>query len=412
MVLPINYLIQAGNNLLDTSIGISGLVSHGPSGGDAAWALTEVSLPAFLRPSVPSAPSKVFKLQVTVAPTLAASYQLDWTINTIPNMLGYVWFVGRGENLSIDQGGTFFLSENGTFSNYYTANIGYAVSAGDESVWRFLPRLRSAFSVSGGAPNPALTFTRARIRLNAAVGTTPTYYICPVWANVASKPIVTFSFDDRNTNDFINAYPYLNARGLVGSLCLTSSLGTLEPGNIRTMQQSGWSMHNHSDSHPDFALLTAQQIRAEVTACQSYLHREHLDSGPSAMVLPFGSRSSLVDEIVREFYPYTFLANGTNAPMTLWDGAIEAARVPRVVMDTPTPAATIIANVNTAVNVGQSFNLYGHDVTAGAGAGKTDLATFQSVVDHITKLRDANVVQVRTLESLITGLQSPRIARL
>lgn len=411
-VLPLNYSVQTGQALADTSTGIAGLVSSGVSGGDAVWSLSEVTTASFLRPLTPTAPTKVLKLMVTTPGTVNSTYQMDWTVSIVPRLLSQVWVIGRGENLGGgDHSGVAFLSEDGTFANYWTWNFGYSTSSGDESVWRYLQRNKTAFSVGAGAPNANNTFTRLRLRLGANAGTSPTYYICPTWVNVYSKPVLTIGFDDRNLTDYTNAYAYMQPRNLPGYCALTSGIGTNTVPNLLTMQDNGWSMHNHSHSHPDFTTLNAGQMRSEVEQCRDYLSQNGLNTGTLAFVYPFGSRNALSDSVLSSYYRYTMLANSASADQVHWDGMAEPLRVTRAVFDTPTSAATMIANINAAVARGNAMNLYGHDVTAGAGAGKTDLTVFQTVMDHVYRLRNGNVVQVRNLQEMITGLTYPRFVR-
>ena len=80
-------------------------------------------------------------------------------------------------------------------------------------------------------------------------------------------------------------------------------------------------------------------------------------------------------------------------------------------MDMPVSSATLIANINNAVNTGHSMNLYGHVVAAGAPTGQTDLTVFQTVCNHIMRLRDSNVIQQRNLETMLAGLNYPRRLR-
>lgn len=406
--LPKNYQTIAGTRIIDTSTGTAGITVSGVETGSATWSVSEITTPYYLRPRLPTPPTKVIKLTATSA--VGGSYRMEWTVSVKPRDIGHFWFLVFAENLGgVTNNASILFSDTGSYTNRYS--FGYNFTSIDEGVWRDVHIPFSLLSVAAGSPDPNATFTRLRLVFGAASTKTPTYYVCPVWVNRASKPVFTFSFDDKATEDFTNAYAYMQPRGLVGSLAITSGSGALSVANMQTMQSNGWSIHNHTHTHPSMPSLTEAQMVTEIETCQQYMIRNGLNSGPSAFVYPFGTADAASNAVVNRYYPYSFLANSATARQPLFDGIQNPNRILRATMDMPVSSATLIANINNAVNTGHSMNLYGHVVAAGAPTGQIDLTVFQAVCNHIMRLRDSNVIQQRNLETMLAGLNYPRRLR-
>lgn len=406
--LPRNYAVSAGTQLTDTSTGTAGLAVSGLEAGSATWSLSEVTTPSYLRPRLPSQPSRVLKLQATSA--VGGSYKTEWAVSVKPKDISHFWFLVFAENLAgLTNNASILFSDTGAYANRYS--YGYSFTADNEGLWRDVRIPFSALSVAGGAPDVNATFTRLRLVFGAAVGAMPTYYICPVWINRASKPVFTLSFDDKDANDYTNAYAYMQPRGIPGSLAITSGSGTLSVANMQTMQTNGWSIHNHTHSHPSLPSLTDAQIADELGTCRDYMAANGINSGRSAMVFPFGATDARVNAVVAQYYPYAFITGSASAINPLFDGIQNPYFTSRSVMDVPTTANQLTTNIASAINQGVGMNLFGHSVRSGAGTGFTDLATLQTVVNVLTRLRDANVIDIRNMEDMLTGLVNPRRRR-
>jgi hypothetical protein len=299
---PQNYLLSNGTVAVDTSTGIAGISTTAVQSGDGVWEVSEVTDTDFLWPHAPEDPTKILKIQCTQAPTIASTFYLQWVVSVIPSSTHNFLVIRRGDNLnSTTQASALFLAETAAFSKYYEWNIVNSPSAGYESRWYPQVLLMSSPASTSGTPVPTNEHTRMRVRFSASVGATPTYYLCPIRANTIAKTQVVITFDDAKTTDYTTAFPYMQDRGLVGSIAVNSGVAEMSVAQMLEMQAAGWSMHNHTATHANLTLLSAAGMRSELELCRSFLQSNGLNSGPSAMILPFGARDTAVDAVVHEY---------------------------------------------------------------------------------------------------------------
>lgn len=412
--LPQNYLLSHGTAVVDTSLGVAGIASQAVNAGDATWVVEEVTDDAYLWPRTSLKPSKVLRVRVATPGTVTSSYDINWTVSIVPNVTHNLSVIFRGENLgTVSQGVVIFLAQDATLARYYQWNN---VQRGfDEAkIWKPQTLLISSPSqTSGTPPTPTTTHTVIKMRCAANAGESPSYYICPVYANVQAKPQITVVLDDGYSTDYTAAYPYMQARGIVGSCAvdMTGSPNMTVP-QMLEMQAAGWSMHNHTANHTNLSTITAAEIRVELETCRSYLRTNGLDSGRSVFVLPFGSRNATVDATVAEYYPYTAVSDaGEYNGTPIWFGFPNPSQIDRVSMDVPTSSSTTIGRINAAVARGNSMIVYGHNPTTGAVSGNLDVDTFKPIMDHLYRLKSVGAVGNPNLEQLFTRRENPRRMR-
>lgn len=423
--LPQNYQTQSGTKLLNTNAGLGGITSQSSDLGDAVWAVSEVTDTNFLRPFFPEAPTKVYKLQVTTPGTVDSRYQLNFATSINPQRFNQLYILGKVVNNGGQaNSGTLFLTDGAGFANYYSWDFGY--QALDEGNWRYKYFARTSPSTTVGSPATQPVLNYLRYRVGAKAGTSPTYYICPVYVNTFAKPQIVFTFDDGNQQDYDNAYPYMLARGVTGSIQVagesgSSALGSpglappsvgLSLANLQTMIDNGWSAHNHTATHPDLTTLTEGQIREEFRKCRSWLQANRIPVSPYAMVYPFGARNSTVDAVAAEFVQYGFQSGGdaTNG-FPYQFGVMEPFKMERVSLDTPITLSTVISNLANSISRGNSVIYKIHRPEVGAVTGTTELSNLQAVVRAAVKYRDANVAQICNLDEFFTRMSYPHFVR-
>lgn len=410
--LPQNYLLANGTVAVDTSNGTAGIASQGVNTGDAVWAVSEVTDEQYLWPKNPNKPTKGIKVQCITPGSVNSSYRFDYVVAVTPNSTHNLSYFTRGENIAAGgQTGTIRLGETSAFAKYYEWNVPYSTSAGYESKWfpRVLP-MASPFTTSG-TPDPSVSHVRLRIIVGASAGNAPTYYFGSIRKDTIAQPQVVIVLDDGNTTDYTSAFPYMQARGLVGSCAIDTVGSNMTVAQMLEMQNAGWSMHNHTATHANLSLLNASQIRTELETCRGYLHSNGLDSGRNVFVLPYGARNATVDSTVAEYYPYSVFSAGEIVGFPIWPGIPTPSQIDRIAMDAPVSSSTIIGYINSAVARGNSIIIYGHNVTPSAISGECDEATFKTIIDHVYRLVHANVVGNPNLENLFVRMTAPRRRR-
>lgn len=129
--------------------------------------------------------------------------------------------------------------------------------------------------------------------------------------DLPAAPGVVFQFDDARLDTYTTAFPVLNARGMVGSIPVpTSLLGTAGPPQKMTLAQLqelcntyGWEAVSHSKTHPQLDTLTAAQVDTELDDAYTYLLANGLSPlGARHVVYPGGLWNTTVyDETTRRF---------------------------------------------------------------------------------------------------------------
>lgn len=409
--LPQNYLLSNGTLAVDTSTGTTGIDAQATQTGDAVWAVDEITDESFLWPKNPATPSKIIRVRVTTPGTVSSSYYVQWATSLVPNNTNNINIILRADNLNSEvHNAVFFVAEDATFAKYYQWNISISPSLRESRWWPQTFPMSSRDS-TGGSPVGTNTHTRMRFRLFSNAGTSPTFYICPVYVNTVAKPQVVITLDDAHPTDYTTAFPYMHARGIVGSCAIDLTSTSMTVAAMLEMQAAGWSMHNHTATHANLSLLGAAAIRTEVETCRDYLRANGLDSGRSVMVLPFGARNATVDSVVAEYYPYAASTLEGTSGFPIWPGILEPRRIERISIDVPVTSSTIIGYINAAVARGNSIILYGHNVTTSAISGNTDVDTFKPIIDHVYRLHAGGVVGNPNLEDLFTQRTNPRRRR-
>ena len=403
--LPINYRHSTGGILADTQLGLSGITGHQVHSGNGTWAASEVTDPTYLRPS---GVTKVFKADCTVGGSGATAYRFEFTINrAVADISQWNWpiyYTGQtGASAS------FFLAQEAGFANYY--NFAFASVGLTPDRWSYMTQARTSPDATTGSPNPANPFVRVRAIVTLGAGVTGTFYVGPINYNWRSQPQVVFTFDDGDETFYTEAFAYMQPRGIPGSVALNrEGSGTpLSAAQIQEMKAAGWSFHNHSDTHVDLATLTDAQIEAQVRGAIDYWSGQGITLDPHTFILPYGSRNALVDTVLARRYRYSLLASGASFPV--WDGVQDPYKIFRQVIDVPTSTATTIGALNTAQARGNALIYFGHKLATGASTGHTEIANFKTLVDEVYRRKEANMIQVRSLAGLWTGLTNPRKLR-
>lgn len=404
--LPTNYHITTGAILADTQLGLSGITGHQRHSGDGTWTASEVTDSAYLRPD---GVTKIFKADCTVAGSGTTAYRFEFTINRAVSDI-YQWHWPIYYTGQTGASANFFLSQEAGFSNYY--NYAFASVGLTPDRWTYLAQRRPHPDVTTGSPNPANAFVRVRAVVTLGAGVTGTFYVGPICYGWYSKPQIVFTFDDGDETFYTEAFAYMQPRGIVGSVALNQSgSGTpLSVAQIQEMQEAGWSFHSHGNNHTDMTTMTEAELVDQVEDCTRYWAGRGITLDPVSFILPYGARNTLVDSVLARYYQYSLLASGVSFPV--WDGIRDPFKVFRQVIDVPTSTATTIAAMNTAQQHGNALIYMGHKLANSAVSGHTEIANFKTLVDEVYRRKEANLVQVRNLADLFTGLTHPRRKRL
>lgn len=388
--------------------------SRGVNFGDAVWDVSEETTAAWLRPRNMTA--SMLRAQVTTPGSIASAYRFDWTINqtglSIRQLDLPIRLISKSNNASI--GVNMLLAETAAFSDYYAYNssslILVATPIIDRS--RYVTALRHVPSATIGSPAITNTMTRLRVQITINAGEAVDIVIGPPLVNAYTKPMVSFSFDDTNLNDYTYAYLYMKDRGVKGSSCVNTAFGTLPRTTMKEMSDSGmWSIHNHTAQHLNLTTLSSQQIDTEILGCRDFIAHGGMPKG-ALFVPPFGATNDIAEERIHQIYKYTALAGGAHFGFRTFDDLPDDMYIERVNADSAVPFATLLTRLDNAVAYGNTINFYGHNPNPSPSqGGHTDSDDLHALVDIVARYNQSKILDSVTLEESVKRLEGGRYLR-
>lgn len=106
--------------------------------------------------------------------------------------------------------------------------------------------------------------------------------------------IILFTFDDGLVSTYAEAFPVLDAAGIMGTVYINSSTigtdGYLTEEQLIDLDAAGWDVGNHTATHQKLGLLATQaEQEAEIAACRDYLDGLGLTRASHHLAFPNGS---------------------------------------------------------------------------------------------------------------------------
>lgn len=110
--------------------------------------------------------------------------------------------------------------------------------------------------------------------------------------DIRKKPLVAVTLDDNFSTDYNTVFPELQSRGIKATSYVIGSRvgdsGRLTWEQIHELKNAGWTIGCHSNTHPQFANLTDQEIKDELQAVDDAFLANGL-AKPRHHSLPYGS---------------------------------------------------------------------------------------------------------------------------
>jgi peptidoglycan-N-acetylglucosamine deacetylase len=141
------------------------------------------------------------------------------------------------------------------------------------------------------------------------------------------KPIpdglVLLSFDDGNKSDLTNVAPVLREYGFGATFFITEGLGFLDGADggsylswddVRSLQEPGFEIENHTGSHPDMTRVPVEQLPGELTHIQDRC-LEHGIPAPITFCYPsFQNNRAVVDALAAQGFVFARRGAGPEYP--------------------------------------------------------------------------------------------------
>lgn len=172
--------------------------------------------------------------------------------------------------------GTFFLSNDTGFSNYFQAD--YLLRPG----WNRVRLSRSDFSVAAGTPSFDTDMSRVQFSIAATASQVTTAYFSNLRTGGWSRPQVVIMFDDGWQSVLDTAKPLMDTYGIPGTVAVIEDFvgdaGYMSEANLQTLHAAGWGMVNHSWKHgegasaaPWLGSSSVADCQAQISHCRAYL---------------------------------------------------------------------------------------------------------------------------------------------
>ncbi len=186
------------------------------------------------------------------------------------------------------------LANDSGFANYFASGNMF-IRPG----WNKIRLGRRDFTASG---SPTWATDVAVIRFNFAFEASQvlTMYIKNLSTPGFARPQIPIVFDDGYESVYTVAFPYMAARGLVGTVgVISSKVGTsgfMTEAQLQELYDAGWSLCNHTHLHQQNVLKSATQAVCyqEIIECQRYLEGNGWtrDNGHLHFFAPYGEWSA------------------------------------------------------------------------------------------------------------------------
>ncbi len=210
-------------------------------------------------------------------------------------------------------------------------------------------------------------------------------------SNHLPRPSVVISFDDGKVSTRTVAYPLMAARNIKGTAYVVSSTigggGIMTVGQLQELDAAGWDIANHTDTHADLTLLNQVQQEAEISACTTALNGWGLTRASNHVAYPGGAQNNTT---LLAMAAQNMLSGRKVTASLLNPGTARYYKLPA--QNTTLLAATI-AQTQAALDGGQTFVYYAHDIGGGVDLSAAD---FETWLDWLI----ANSVEMLTISEL------------
>jgi hypothetical protein len=268
-----------------------------------------------------------------------------------------------------------------------------------------------------GVVNCQSTMVQARFQVQVAADQTATFAFGDIIYQYYARPQITVWLADNDSGVVTNAWPYMDAVGrkIPGSYAPTSGefggVG-ITAAQLLAMQATGWSVHGHQSTSVvgNYTAMTAAQLDTELQLVRSQMVSNGFTPLSSLYVYPGGNRNEATDAgLYRNGFSGIAIggnAGGENNGRPIYGGLVNN-KLWSIQADSQSSTLTQAA-INHAIAYGEQLALLYHTVpTVGC-----DMVCFQSTIDYLVKLRDANIIDITTLDGLVRRQANPRWNRL
>lgn len=324
---------------------------------------------------------------------------------------GFYWYQADGGTSAITQL-QFDLSEDNSFAKRF---VYFATTGTQRRIdgWNLIAYQNGDENTTVGGMTYGTASTYVAFRVTLAAGSSITFYLSDLISGFYAKPQVTVWSADNVASGYSAVFAYLNAAGrkLPGSYCPTT--GTFPAGitnaQMTEMVTAGWDVQGHNTAGQSYTSITLAEMDIDVKANLAYIRAQGWQLSP-VWCYQGGNRNASTDAVLAaNGIAYSIGGNVGNEAMSrpIYGGILNPYNLWVYNADAAASAATTMAVIDHAVKYGGQISLIYHDVPS-----TCDTTCFQTTINYLVRLRDANIIDVTTYSGLIRRQTVPRWNRL
>lgn len=232
------------------------------------------------------------------------------------------------------------------------------------------------------------------------------------------KPKLMFNFDDSSLSMFQNAFPYMEEKGIKGTLYVCydhvvengAGPSYMNEEQHEILYQAGWDIGNHSTTHGDIYSMTEEQIEWEYKTNRDYLVGKGWLSGGILSAPPNGRNNYVTNKVLYNL-GYKFVrGNKTHYIDGITPDSIMQFHTFEIKSDIP--LETTLKRIDAAIERGSSISIFTHHVVeSDPDLFSTTFDYFKAVVDYAVSLRDSGKIDIVTMTEFYNGLIDKNIAQ-
>lgn len=273
------------------------------------------------------------------------------------------------------------------WSNYWTYSKGFTVGS-YKTGWNTIDIGPDLWTVGGGTP----AWTNGTAAMQLSVLPQAGQVVSISWDQITTgytmSKVALINFDDYKLGVYTQAFEYMRQKKARGTFYVqTDTVGSpnVTVDQLLEMDAEGWAIASHTNSHPDLAILTQEQVETELLLAKTTLDGWGLTKSSAHVAYPGGSSNLTVQAAMAA----AGMLTGRNT---------DSARYPtaeadnnylwgtKTVQNTDS-LATVKGWVDACVTNNRICAILFHDIVDGtAGSYQWNTSDFCDLIDYIASL--------------------------
>lgn len=248
---------------------------------------------------------------------------------------------------------------------------------------------------------------RVRIRLDPLVGQVTSASFDGLLLRPKNVAKVLIQFDDALKSVYTEAFPYMDAKGMKGSLFVIKNIintpTTMSLAELATVYEKGWCVGNHTANHPNLASLASQaEVETELADTTAWLDSLGFTRTSRYVAYPQGGFN---DNVLNAMDKLGMRSGRTTLGRKQTPPFDDYRTLPAYSITNANTLADVKKFLDNAVKIGSTVRLLFHDlVTTPSTSIQWAIADFRALIDYVASLN----VSVVTEDEWYEGLTNPR----